>query len=102
MLLLMVKSELDKLIDTVVTFCQQCSHRVGDVAAIGQDLPDPGTGDHAALRSRVPRTNRLVVGVEEIFISRIEHAVVPRVWPQQERFEKPGRVREMPFGRTGI
>ena len=101
-LLLMMKPEFDKLIDTVVTSCQQCSHRVRDVAPIGQDFPDPGPGDHAALRPRMPRTDRLVVGIEKIFIGRVEHPVVPRMRPQHEGLEEPRRVGQVPFGRTGV
>ena len=49
-----------------------CRHRVGDMPAIGQDLADARPGDHAALRPRMTRADRFVVGIEEILVGGIE------------------------------
>ena len=42
-------------LDAVVPGVQQLDHLLGDIAAIGQDLLDAGSRDHAALRSRMSR-----------------------------------------------
>src|SRR5262249_49650433 len=63
---------------------------------------DTRAGHRAALRSRMPRADSLVVGVEKIFVGRIEDAIAWHLGTRQEGLEEPSRMREMPFGRAGI
>src|SRR6516165_3578614 len=72
------------------------------MVAIGADDIDCWARQQATLRSRMTRTNGFVVGVEQIGESRVEDPVAWIERGQDERFEKPGRVRQMPFRRADI
>jgi hypothetical protein len=102
MLLLVMQAEFDYLPAPSRTRLDQLRHGLGDVATVGHDLIDPGPGDQAALRSRMPGANAFVVRVEEIIVGRIEDAVAPRIRPQHEGLEEPGRVGEMPLGGADV
>jgi len=102
MLLLVIESELEQRLPVAAAALDQVGHGLGHMPAIGQDLFDSRPGDHAALRPRMPRAHGLVVGIEEIFVGRIESPVAGRVCAEQEGLEEPRRVREMPLGRAGI
>ena len=102
MLLLVMQPEFDQRRDRRIVPGEKIRHRRGDVVPIGHHLGHARPRDEAALRPRMPRSNGLVIGVEEIFERRIERPVSRRVRAQQEGLEEPGRVREMPLGRARI
>jgi hypothetical protein len=77
MLLLVMQAEREQRQTIAAAILDEIDHRVGHVAAIAHDVVDAGPRDQSPLRPRMPRPNRLVVGVEEIFISWIENPVAP-------------------------
>ena len=82
---------------------QQLDHGVGRRGADRPGSPStPGRVIMPRCGPRMPRADRLVVGVEEIFVGRIEHAVVRARAAQHEGLEEPRRVRQVPLGRTGV
>src|SRR5476651_1509679 len=95
MLLLMVQAKLDERGTIGRILIEELSHRLRDMEAIGGDLLDTGTRDQPALWARMARPDRLVVGIEEIFIGGVEDAIRRHVRPQDESFEEPRRVCEM-------
>ena len=80
----------------------QRTHRGIDVSAIVGNFAGIGPGDKPALRARLPRPRRDVIGIEQIGKALIERFVIRRKRTQQKLLEKPGRVRPMPFGRAGV
>ncbi len=105
-LLLVVQAERDQRrqggVRVIVERVDQVRHPGVDMGAIGRDLVDAGTRQHAPRRPRVPRPDGLVVGIEQIAEARIEYAIVARVRLQEEGLEEPGRVRAMPLGRARV
>ncbi len=81
---------------------RQTLQRRIDMSAKGQNLFERRPGEQAALRARVARADGFVIRVEEIAEGRIEHAVARQMRREDELLEKPGGVRQMPFGRTGV
>ena len=73
-----------------------------DMRAIGRDLAVGRPRHQSALRARMPRPGRDIVGVEQIGELLVEDAVARQMRQQQELLEEPGRMRPMPFGRTGV
>ena len=80
----------------------QLRHRGIDMRAISGRLGDARPRDQAALRPRVPRTGRHVIGVEQIGEALIERAIGRRKRPQQKLLEEPRDMRAMPLRRTGV
>ncbi len=81
---------------------RQTLQRRIDMGAKGQNLFERRPGEQAALRARVAWPNGVVIRVEEIAEGRIEHAVTRQMRREDELLEKPGGVRQMPFGRAGV
>ena len=77
-------------------------HGVVDVPPIGGDFGDARAREHAALMSRVPVADGVVVAVEQVSVRRIVGFVAGQVRLQDERLEEPRRVRSMPFGRARV
>ncbi len=107
MLLLVVDAELDEhrqrigaLIDEAA--CEQLRERLVDVAAILAHLLCRRTRQQPAPAARLPLAFALVVGVEAVLEVRRELAVVRQVRLEDEALVEPGRVREVPFRRTGV
>ncbi len=105
-LLLMVKAELDQRRrfspGDGVQGGDELRHRCVDMGAISPDLGDAGARDEAALGPRMARAHRLVIGIEEIGVSRIENAIAGEVRRQQEGLEEPAGMGAMPLGRADI
>src|SRR5439155_17006270 len=59
-------------------------------------------GHQAPARTAVPLAGSFVIGVEEIAVERMGAPVSGIGRAQDERFEEPARVREVPFGRAGV
>ena len=85
-----------------VSFVEQPHDRVVDMGAIGGDLRVRRPRDQSALRTRVPRAGRDVVGIEQIGELLVEDAIARQMRQQQELLEEPGGVRAVPFGRAGV
>ena len=106
MLLLVVKAKLDerrrlaphRIADRV----GKPQHRGGDVIAIGADRIDCRARQEAALRPRVARSDRLVIGIEQIRESRVEDAIARIERSENKSFEKPAGMGQMPFCRADI
>src|SRR5690242_6297125 len=64
-------------------------HRPIDMGAIALDLGDARTRDQSSLRPRMAGAYRLVIGIEEIAIGRIEGAITGKPRRQQEGLEEP-------------
>ena len=101
-LLLVVDPELDQPSDLARQFSvrELALERVGDVAPVVEHLFGAGSGEKPSLRARVHGSQRVVVGVEEIAVLRVE-GCVPRIDSgEHERFEVPAGVSEMPLRRA--
>jgi hypothetical protein len=72
------------------------------MAPIGQHLIERRARQHAALRARMALADRVVIGVEEIAVRRVEDAVAPHLRREHESLEEPRGMRQMPFRGTGI
>ena len=88
MLLLVMQADLDDRHDLVerrrVGALDQPLHRRIDMGAIGGDLRDVRPRDQAALRPRVARAGRDVIGVEQKGEALVELAIAGHVRLQQE------------------
>ena len=102
MLLLVMEAEFDQGPRIARAAPEQFRHGIRDMTAIGHDFVDTGPRDKAALRTRMPRTDGLVVRIEEKFIGWIVDPMFGHVRAQHEGLEEPRRVREVPLGRAGI
>ena len=72
------------------------------MVAIGADRIDRRPRQKPALRARVTRPGRLVIGIEQIGEGRVEHPVGRIERPEQEGLEKPAGMGEMPFRRADV
>ena len=104
MLLLVVQPEGDKLIERGVTDSggEQALHAVVHSSAVELHIGERRPGDQPALSSRVHVAHTLVVAVEQHAECRVERLEIGLEALKDERLEKPGQVREVPFGRTGV
>src|SRR5262249_13997950 len=81
---------------------EQVEHVLVDVGAIAVRLVDGRPRDVAALRPRVTVADGVVVGVVQVRVAWIRRLVIRHVRLQQEGFEKPAHVRQVPLGRTAV
>ena len=106
MLLLVVQAEFDQRRDVVpqlrADIVDQLQHRRGDVVAIGGDRIDGRARQEAALRPRMARPDRLVIGVEQVGEGGVERPVGGVERLQQKGLEKPAGMRQMPFRRADV
>ncbi len=106
MLLLVIEPELDQRQELARCPGRRLSdhvdHRPIDVGAVARDLIDAGTRQHPARRAGVPRTDRLVIGIEQIAVARIEGPIVAALRRQHEGLKEPRRVCAMPFRRARV
>ena len=77
-------------------------HRPIDIGAVGHDLVVRRPGQQAAVRARMARPDRFVIGIEQIIEGRVEFFVIRGAGLENERLEKPCDVGEVPFGRADI
>jgi hypothetical protein len=73
-----------------------------DVGTEGRHVVAIRPREQPPSRTRMARAGRNIIRVEEIREALVEHAVAGKTRRQQELLQKPGRMRAMPFGRTGI
>ena len=85
-----------------VAAIDQLLHRGIDVGAVARDLLDGRAREQAPLRSRMTRTDGLVVRVEEVPEVGIEDVVPGERGLEEERLEEPGRVTAVPLGRAHV
>ncbi len=106
MLLLVMCPELDQrrgpLPDRLAGGFDESQHRRGNMVAIGGDGIDGRSRQKAALRARMARPDRFVIGVEQIGEGGVEFAVSRVEGTEQEGLEEPAGVRQMPFRRADI
>ena len=69
---------------------------------VTRDLLDTRPGQQAPLGTRMPRTDRFVVRVEEVAVVRVELAIARNRTRQHERFEEPRRVGPVPLRRADV
>ena len=79
-LLLVMQPEHDERRGFGIAIVDELVHRVVDVRAVASYLGDRRAREQASLRTRMTRTDRLVVGVEEIRIRGVEGCVVFDEW----------------------
>ncbi len=73
-----------------------------DMHTIGADVVERGTRQHAPPWTRVPVPFRIVIAVEQEMVRRVERHIAGQEIAQDECFEEPCRVRQMPFGRGRV
>ena len=81
---------------------QQRLNALVNVAPVLQYLAQRGARQQAATRSRVLVADRVVVGVEQHPKGRMKRQEAAFALLQYKGFKKPGRVGQVPLGRTGI
>ena len=81
---------------------EHLEHGPVDMASIVADLLDRRAGDHASLRARMARPGRLVVGVEQEGIHRVEFDISRVERLEKKRLEEPCHVGPVPLGGTGV
>ena len=102
MLLLVIDAELDHLERSGRETRERPLQRLIDMCAKSADLVQGRPAEHSAPRTRVPRALRFVIAVEQEGVALVERMISPDVIAQHERFEKPRRVRQVPFGWRGV
>src|SRR5262249_50643895 len=68
-LLLVMQAKLDERNDAGPLFVEQAQHGIINIVSVVGDLRDPRSCDHAAGGTRMPRTDGLVIGIEEIAVA---------------------------------
>jgi hypothetical protein len=101
-LLLMIDAQLDERQRVWLEAGHRTLERFIDMGAKSANLVQRRATQHSAARARVPRAFGFVIAVEEEGIALVERLVRSHMIAQDEDFEKPGRVGEMPFRRRGI
>lgn len=101
-LLFVMQAERDEIVRRFGEARHRARHRGIDMVAPGEDVGERGARQQAARGAVVAIALCLVITVEQIGIAIVVEAIAGDVIAQQEGFEKPRRVREMPFGGRGI
>ena len=104
MLLLMLHAKLDKLHQSGVSIAarrKELAQARIHMSAIGQNLLAGRACQQATVGARMARACGLIIGVEEIGEAFIEGAIAIAA-PQDEGFEEPGRMGQMPLGGAGV
>ena len=81
---------------------QQTDHARIDILPVGAHLKHAGPGQQAALGARMARADAVVIRIEQHPKSAMKGDELRLQRFQHEGFKKPGRVRQMPFQRTGV
>ena len=66
------------------------------------DLVEGRPAQHPPARARVSLAFAFVIGIEQISETLVEGPVTRNMIAQDEGFEEPGRVRQMPFRGRGV
>ena len=61
-----------------------------------------GTGEESTVGTRMARADRVVIGIEQKSVMRIERLIIREIRGQDHGLEEPRHMRAMPFRRTGI
>ena len=85
----------------ILTVLQMFDDRIVDALAKTQHLLKRRSAEQTALGTRMHRANRLVVGIEQVAPFRMQW-LPRRDSGKNELLEEPGRMRQVPFHRTGI
>ena len=104
-LLLVVEAELDdrgERLAAAVGACQQLEHLLVDVGAVGEHVVERRARQQPALRPRVLGPDLLVVRIEQDAELGMERPVVGPAGRDDEGFEEPAGVREVPLGRARV
>ena len=102
MLLLVIETERHQGMEFGIdALRQQIVHALVDAGAIGQHFGKGWPGQQSALRARMHRPDRLIIGVEEEQPVLVEEPVAG-IAGEHELLEEPGGVGEMPLGRAGL
>jgi hypothetical protein len=103
-LLLVLDAELDERQPLVVELLRidGLGHLLLHVLAVGQHLVERRTRKHPALGTRMLVAHRVVVRIEKHAVGGVVQPVVGNRGREDERFEEPGGVPQVPFRRTGI
>ncbi len=102
MLLFVVDTKLDKRQRARRKIGQRGLDRSIDMRAPDAHLFERRPRQQPAVRTRVTRPFGFIIAVEEEGIAFVEQAVARHMVAQDEGFEKPCRVRKMPFGRRRV
>ena len=102
MLLFVLKTQLHELNQRFVGRLQQLLQSLVHPGAPAQDLVDGGATEQSALWSWMTIANAVVIGIELIGPAGITGCVPLQMGLQQEGFEKPVRVSQMPLRWAGI
>ena len=81
---------------------EQFAQRVVHIAAVGEDFVRRGARQEPAPGPRMPGPGGFIIGVEAIREALVEDAIAAHVRRQDERFEEPARMRQMPFRGAGV
>ena len=81
---------------------EELLHVLVDVLAILPHFLDRRTREQPALRTLVHAPHGLVIGIEQVFEIRMKRAIAGQQLLEQELFEEPAGVREMPLGRARV
>jgi hypothetical protein len=103
-LLLVLQSELDERLGlgAQAGSAEQRDHGPVDIVAVGDHLGQGRAREHAALGPRMPRADRVVVGVVQHAVRRLEYPIAGQVRLEHESLEEPGGVGEMPLHRARV
>ena len=103
MLLLMVNTERDKLCSLWGRLIgEKLLHTGVNMRAVGHHVLKRRTGQHAASGARVALSHGVIIGVEHVLKVSVEFFIAAKMRLQDEAFEEPGDVRQMPFCRARI
>ncbi len=103
MLLLVGKTQAHQVLNLCRNaVLQQRAHMAIDVAPVRHDVRRARACQKAALCPWLARPKCLVVGVEQVAITRIEATVTRQMDREHHGFEEPGGMRQMPLGWTGV
>ena len=102
MLLFVVDAQLQQIEDIGREVRQRPRQRLVDMGSIISDLVERGAAEHSPAGSFVARSFGLVIAVEQIGPAPVEGRVAGRMVAQDESFEEPGGMSEMPFRRRSV
>ena len=106
MLLFVIEADLQPLLqgrpDVVAGTLQQRQHVFVHIRPVTDDVVDARTRQKSPLLAGMEFSDPLIIGIEQIAEPGMEFRIARLVGLQQEGLEEPARMRQMPFGRTGL
>ncbi len=85
-----------------VTSFQQSQHMLIHIASIGKRLLNRRTRDQATPGPAMARPQRVVIGVKEIRILRMQRLIIRDKLLEQKRLKEPAHMRQVPLRRADI